>query len=81
MGTSVDERGRITIQRDNCRELAIQPKEAGILAPSVRTPSEPLDIDTVVGRSIAEEWQEYLANEAQQAAQLPSTPVSRRRRR
>ena len=106
-GTSVGERGQITIERDIRRELDIQPKDvavqriehgrlivefirpvaphtrslAGILGPAPRTPSEPLDIDTAVGGSIAEEWQEYLANEAQQTAKPPPTPVARRRRR
>ena len=106
-GTSVGERGQITIERDIRRELDIQPKDvavqriehgrlivefirpvaphtrslAGILGPSPRTPPEPSDVDSSVGGSMAEEWQEYLAREAEQTAQLPSTPVARRRRR
>lgn len=106
-GTSVGERGQITIERDIRRDLDIQPKDvavqriedgrlviefirpvkphsrslAGVLGPSPRTPPEPLEIDTAVGEVIAEEWQEYLANEAQQVAQLPATPVARRRSR
>ncbi len=106
-GTSVGERGQITIERDIRRELDIQPKDvavqriehgrlvvefirpvaphtrslAGILGPSPRTPPEPLEVDTAVGEAIAEEWREYLAQEAEQTAQLPPTPVARRRRR
>ena len=106
-GTSVGERGQITIERDIRRELDIQPKDvavqriehgrlvvefirpvaphtrslAGILGPSLRTPPEPSDEDASVGGSIADEWQEYLANEARQTAKLPPTPVARRRRR
>ena len=97
VGTSVGERGRITIQRDIRRELDIQPKDvavqriehgrlivefirpvapharslAGILGPSPRTPPEPSGIDTAVGEAIAEEWQEYLAKEAEKTATKP----------
>ena len=35
----------------------------GILGPSPNQTREPLDVDTVTGRSIAEEWREYLARE------------------
>lgn len=106
-GTSVGERGQITIERDIRRELDIQPKDvavqriehgrlivefirpvaphtrslAGILGPSPRTPPEPSDVDSSVGGSMAEEWRAYLAREAEQTAQLPSTSVARRRRR
>jgi len=106
-GTSVGERGQITIERDIRRELDIQPKDvavqriedgrlvvefirpvephtrslAGILGPAPRTPPGPSDEDSSVGGSIAEEWRAYLAREAEQTAQVPPTPVSRRRRR
>lgn len=96
-GTSVGERGQITIERDIRRELDIQPKDvavqriehgrlvvefirpvaphtrslAGILGPSPRTPPEPLEVDTAVGEAIAEEWQEYLAKEAEKTAVKP----------
>ena len=96
-GTSVGERGQITIERDIRRELDIQPKDvavqriehgrlivefirpvaphtrslAGILGPSLRTPPEPSDEDSSIGGSIAEEWQEYLAKEAEKTATKP----------
>ena len=107
IGTSVGERGQITIERDIRRALDIQPKDvavqriehgrlvvefirpvephsrslAGILGPSPITPPLPPDDDASVGASIAEEWQDYLAREARQTSETPSTSSSRRRSR
>lgn len=103
LGTSVGERGQITIEREIREKLGIKPKDiavqrvhdgrlvvefvrphephmrslAGILGPSPGRPREPLDIDDVVGRSVAEEWRRPVA--ADPAAD--SVDVSRPRKR
>lgn len=107
IGTSVGERGQITIERDIRRALDIQPKDvavqrvehgrlvvefirpvephtrslAGILGPSPLTPQVPSDEDASVGASISEEWRDYLAREARQTSETPSTSTPRRRAR
>lgn len=87
LGTSVGERGQITIEREIREKLGIKPKDiavqrvhdgrlvvefvrphephmrslAGVLGPSPGRPREPLDIDDVVGRSVAAEWRRTVA--------------------
>jgi len=89
LGTSVGERGQITIEHEIREKLGIKPKDiavqhvrdgrlvvdfvrpqephmrslAGILGPSPRRANEPLDIDDAVGKGIAEEWRQAVADE------------------
>ena len=106
LGTSVGERGQITIERGIREQLGIKPKDlavqrvqdgrlvvefvrppephmrslAGILGPSPGQPREPLDIDSAVAQSVAEEWRRSLAREVATDGVVASRPRTRRSR-
>jgi bifunctional DNA-binding transcriptional regulator/antitoxin component of YhaV-PrlF toxin-antitoxin module len=56
------EEGRLVVEFVRPQEPHMR-SLAGILGPSPKQADEPLDVDTGTGRSIAEEWREYLARE------------------
>lgn len=105
LGTSVGERGQITIEREIRKRLGIKPKDlavqrvedgrlvvefvrphephmrsvAGILGPSPKRPREPLDLDSSVGRGIADEWRRTELDDAT-SDDKATQPEARRRR-
>jgi bifunctional DNA-binding transcriptional regulator/antitoxin component of YhaV-PrlF toxin-antitoxin module len=106
LGTSVGERGQITIEREIREQLGIKPKDlavqrvqdgrlvvefvrppephmrslAGILGPAPRQPREPLDVDSAVALSVADEWRLSVATEVADDGVGASRPRTRRSR-
>ena len=106
LGTSVGERGQITIEREIREQLGIRPKDlavqrvqdgrlvvefvrppdphmrslAGILGPSPGRPREPIDVDSAVAQSVAEEWRLSVAREAADGGGGAARPRTRRPR-